>query len=153
MCEVGRTADRMSAVDFTRFTFIDQIIFLSQSPSIKKHDLILSDKISPRIQLISVACFCVIIGLLWNFAKIQKIPNWKFGSNAVKLYGIFLKQCMFLFKFEHCVLISYFFSNVPFSTKSNIINSNAFCHLDVCLSCHLKCVQFNILLNPNSARV
>src|SRR4051794_21278758 len=96
--------DRHKVVDFTEFTFLDQIVIISKAPSIIKHDLIFSNWISNNVWLLNCVSFIIISCLLTLIARLyaklrhyqqnHQRNEWKScGAIALKLYGICLKQC------------------------------------------------------------
>jgi len=94
ICAVSLTPDRLTAVDFTEFTSLDQVGFFSQSPPIKRHDFIFSDRIAPNIWCFTLAALCVIGLFIWFLGKLLGQHNKTWGSVALRLWGICLKQCM-----------------------------------------------------------
>src|SRR5699024_3645328 len=95
MYPIIRYGPREKVVDYTHYIYIDQVVFASQSPSMKKQDLSFSNRISKFVWLCSFMSFLVIFNLLYYFIKTSETTFGQFSNESivVKMFGILLQQC------------------------------------------------------------
>lgn len=91
ICEVGRTEKRLEVVDFTTYTFLDQLVFISRSPTKEHTDLLFTDRMSTRLKFFQGASYLLVLLTLTIIYKVhQKLSN---NNLPTKLLAVFLKQC------------------------------------------------------------
>ena len=101
MCELSRSYDRLQAVDFCDYLFLDQIVALSQSPKRKKTDLIFNNKIHYSVWLCVLASFFLVANAAHYMTKLTEEAHLAhlhhrmiaYGTILVKMYAIYMKEC------------------------------------------------------------
>lgn len=110
MCELIRNRERAEVVQYTAYTFIEQVVFISQSPPAKQTGFLFSSKISLNVWLGElVSAFFVLVILVFTFTRNQRIetnfkyPCWNYLISKFiqtekvlfKLSSIYLRQCKY----------------------------------------------------------
>lgn len=100
MCEISRNAERLKIIDYTRFIFIDQVIFISQSPTTKPTSfLFLLNRISYKIWFCQLVLSNILIIHLaiCQLVKLKSTINWNQLVKAIdeamlNIWGIYFRQ-------------------------------------------------------------
>ena len=97
MCELARTKDRVEAVDFSEFTFLDEVTFISQAPRLKKGDFLFYNQVTGAVWICNIVMFFV-VAIAIHLAQFKTFNQGggydAFRSVVVKVFAIYLKQCM-----------------------------------------------------------
>lgn len=161
ICEVSRTNERIKVVDFTTHTFLDQMVFMSQSPSKQHRDFFLTNQLSVDVKLCQLVSYLLILASLMivykvHFQKMKnkikiKSPYYLQQSNLpTKLLAAFLKQRMYFLFFIFYYKIFNFSCKLD-NQKQTIINTNSFCSLSFCFFNSFQRLQFTFLLSNHRA--
>ena len=89
ICEVGRTRERLEVVDFTTYTLLDQVVFMSQSPTRQQTDLFFSEQMSAGVKLCQLASYLLILAMLMVIFKVHRKLRLRNGKS--KCCGISVK--------------------------------------------------------------
>ena len=94
LCDVSFTTSRLKVLDFTYFTYFNEVTWVSQSPSLVYHDLIFFAKFALLIWMVICAAFGLLF-FLFRYLKVEKNPISSYDL-FTNIWGIYLRQCMTL---------------------------------------------------------
>ena len=115
MCELSRNRERAEVVQHTAYTFIEQVVFISQSPGAKRESglHLFNSKISLHVwlcELASVVLILLIFFLVIPFSQKRKRQGSKNEKSSLmsklrqtetvlfKLTSIYFRQCKVFWK-------------------------------------------------------
>lgn len=99
MCHVSRALERLYFVDYSHFTYLDPITFLSPTPGIKSQNWIIAKPFHLKIWIgVILSLFVLSITIYWSYKKViikyQTSIGYcrEYSVIFLKLYAILLGQ-------------------------------------------------------------
>ena len=98
MCILSRSEHRLKYVDFSHFTFLDSLTFITTKPGLTSLQWIALYPFSKALWLIIISTICGLSLIIYQFAKIllkfEEIANEiAFKDIFIVMLQLFLKQC------------------------------------------------------------